>query len=264
MLELAAHVHGARAGLRLVAAWCSRCTTSRSRASRATGWRRRSSDKYLRESSSSKQLLIASITSEVGMWGDTRSSICAVERDGERFKLDKDATTVSYGEHADACSSRAAATPTRRRAIRCSCSCARPTTRSTQTGDVGHDGHARHVQPGLQDRRRRGAEEQIAAGLVRRRVGADDGARTRTSCGRRVWLGIAADAVGARARRSCAPRRARSPAPCRRKAIRLARLSVELQPMRNNVHGQARRVRRDHVAPDGHGGAAHRSAGRSR
>src|SRR5262249_6616236 len=48
-----------------------------------------------------KQLLIASITSEVGVWGDTRSSICALERDGDRFRLDKDATTVSYGEHAD-------------------------------------------------------------------------------------------------------------------------------------------------------------------
>ncbi|MBA3538145.1 MAG: acyl-CoA/acyl-ACP dehydrogenase, partial [Deltaproteobacteria bacterium] len=40
--------------------------------------------------------------SENGTFGDTRSSICAVEIDGDRMKLAKDATTMSYGEHADA------------------------------------------------------------------------------------------------------------------------------------------------------------------
>lgn len=50
----------------------------------------------------SKQTLIASVTSEVGTSGDTRSSICAVQRDGDRFTLEKAATTVSYGQHADA------------------------------------------------------------------------------------------------------------------------------------------------------------------
>ena len=56
---------------------------------------------YLRELVD-KQLLMASVTSEVGTWGDTRSSICAIEYAGDRFKLFKDATTVSYGEHGDA------------------------------------------------------------------------------------------------------------------------------------------------------------------
>jgi acyl-CoA dehydrogenase len=55
---------------------------------------------YMQEISD-KQLLIASVTSEVGTFGDTRSSICAVEVDGDRFNLRKDATTVSYGAHAD-------------------------------------------------------------------------------------------------------------------------------------------------------------------
>lgn len=50
----------------------------------------------------SSQTLIASVTSEVGTSGDTRSSICAVERNGDRFTLEKAATTVSYGQHADA------------------------------------------------------------------------------------------------------------------------------------------------------------------
>ncbi len=50
-----------------------------------------------------KQYLIASITSEVGTYGDTRTSICAAEPipDG-RFKLDKQGTTGSYCHYADA------------------------------------------------------------------------------------------------------------------------------------------------------------------
>jgi acyl-CoA dehydrogenase len=49
------------------------------------------------------QYLIASVTSEVGTFGDTRSSVCAVEAKGHgRFTLQKAATTVSYGAHADA------------------------------------------------------------------------------------------------------------------------------------------------------------------
>jgi acyl-CoA dehydrogenase len=48
-----------------------------------------------------KQNLIASVTSEAGVGGEMRTSVCAVERQGDRFKLDKDATTISYGAHAD-------------------------------------------------------------------------------------------------------------------------------------------------------------------
>jgi acyl-CoA dehydrogenase len=48
-----------------------------------------------------KQRLIASVTSEVGIGGDMRSSITAIVRNGSEFSLDKDATTISYGEHAD-------------------------------------------------------------------------------------------------------------------------------------------------------------------
>ena len=49
-----------------------------------------------------RQYLLASMTSEVGNFGDTRSSICAVQRSDGRFRLDKDATTGSYCGHADA------------------------------------------------------------------------------------------------------------------------------------------------------------------
>jgi acyl-CoA dehydrogenase len=62
---------------------------------------------YLREISE-RQWLLASMTSEVGTFGDTRSSICAVQLQpasaGQpvQFRLDKDATTGSYCAQADA------------------------------------------------------------------------------------------------------------------------------------------------------------------
>ena len=43
------------------------------------------------------ELLLASATTETGIGGDVRSSSCAVERDGDRFRLEKDAPVISYG-----------------------------------------------------------------------------------------------------------------------------------------------------------------------
>lgn len=56
---------------------------------------------YLRELVA-EQHLLASMTSEEGTFGDTRTSICAVHVHEGRFKLDKLATTGSYCAHADA------------------------------------------------------------------------------------------------------------------------------------------------------------------
>lgn len=56
---------------------------------------------YLR-ACADEQWLVASATSEVGVGGDVRSSVCAVERNGARFSLTKESSVCSYGEHADA------------------------------------------------------------------------------------------------------------------------------------------------------------------
>ena len=48
-----------------------------------------------------RQNVIASVTSEVGVGGEMRTSLCAVEARGDRFALVKDASTISYGEQAD-------------------------------------------------------------------------------------------------------------------------------------------------------------------
>lgn len=49
-----------------------------------------------------EQLLIASATTEGGIGGNLRNSICAIDVDGEVCCLEKDATVISYGSYADA------------------------------------------------------------------------------------------------------------------------------------------------------------------
>jgi len=49
-----------------------------------------------------EQLLIGSATSEAGIGGNLRNSICAVEVENGTVRLEKDATVISYGEAADA------------------------------------------------------------------------------------------------------------------------------------------------------------------
>lgn len=49
-----------------------------------------------------EQLLIASATSEAGIGGNLRNSVCAIEVEGDAARLEKDATVISYGEMADA------------------------------------------------------------------------------------------------------------------------------------------------------------------
>lgn len=49
-----------------------------------------------------EQLLLASATTEMGVGGDLRSSQCAVEADGEAFRLEKMAPVISYALEADA------------------------------------------------------------------------------------------------------------------------------------------------------------------
>ena len=56
---------------------------------------------YLRQLAEHEWLL-GSATTELGVGGDVRTSLCAIERDGERFRLTKQAPVISYGLEADA------------------------------------------------------------------------------------------------------------------------------------------------------------------
>ncbi|SFU84944.1 acyl-CoA dehydrogenase [Methylobacterium sp. 174MFSha1.1] len=55
----------------------------------------------LMERIADEQLLIASSTTEAGIGGDLRNSLCAVEADGDTFRLTKEASVISYGAQAD-------------------------------------------------------------------------------------------------------------------------------------------------------------------
>ena len=174
---------------------------------------RRISRGYLRELVE-KQLLIASVTSEVGVWGDTRSSICArrAPTDG-RFKLDKDATTVSLRRsRPTSCWSPCRREPDAPPATRCSCSCTRPTSRSRRPTTWDTMGMRGTCSPGFKLTSTVTGEQIVPGSFAdasRRRW-----CRTRTSCGPRVWLGIAADALSRaaalRPRRGAQERRASS------------------------------------------------------
>jgi len=59
-----------------------------------------------------RQLLLASATTEMGVGGDVRTSVCTVERVGaDEIRLEKMAPVISYGEHADAILATARRTP---------------------------------------------------------------------------------------------------------------------------------------------------------
>jgi acyl-CoA dehydrogenase len=183
-----------------------------------------------------KQLLIGSITSEVGVWGDTRSSICAVLRDGAKFKLDKDATTASYAEHADdllVTARRNEDAPPSDQVLVLVRKGDRALTRTTTWDTLGMRGTC---SPGFK-MTSTGPLEQVLPGSF-----ADASAQTMVSYSHilwsAVWLGIASDAV-ARASACVRAEARKTPGVVPPKAIHLARLSAEVQLLRNSVHGQA-------------------------
>ncbi|NYZ12595.1 acyl-CoA/acyl-ACP dehydrogenase [Azospirillum sp. RWY-5-1] len=55
----------------------------------------------LLERLAAEQLLLGSATTEAGVGGDVRRSVCALGTDGARFAIDKQASVISYGADAD-------------------------------------------------------------------------------------------------------------------------------------------------------------------
>jgi acyl-CoA dehydrogenase len=191
--------------------------------------------KYLRECVE-KQLLIASITSEVGVWGDTRSSICALEREGDKFKLSKDATTVSYGAHADdllvTCRRNAEAPPSDQILVLVR----KGDFDLSQTTTWDTLGMRGTCSPGFK-MVSSGPIEQVVPGSF-----ADASAQTMVSYSHilwsGVWLGIATDAFS-RASAYVRGEARKKPGTVPQAAHRLAEVAAKVQEMRNNVHGQS-------------------------
>jgi acyl-CoA dehydrogenase len=185
---------------------------------------------YLRELVEHQHLL-ASMTSENGTFGETRTSICAVERQGGRFKLDKDATTGSYCAHSDAIlvtCRRAADSPGSDQVL---VLVRKEDFKLTQTTTWDTLGMRGTCSPGFK-LESSGSEEQIVPGPF-----AESSAQTMVPYSHilwaSLWWGIAADAVGRAAEFVRAGAR-KSPGTVPPTATRLADVATHLQAMRHN------------------------------
>lgn len=185
---------------------------------------------YLKELAA-RQYLLASMTSENGTFGETRTSICAVERSGGTFKLDKDATTGSYCEHADGilvtCRRAADAAGTDQVLVLVR----KGDYTLTQTTTWDALGMRGTCSPGFK-LAAHGPETQIIPGSF-----ADSSAQTMVPYSHilwsSLWWGIAADAV-ARASEFVRATARRNPGTVPPTAPRLAEVSTRLQAMRHN------------------------------
>jgi acyl-CoA dehydrogenase len=183
------------------------------------------------------QPLLASMTSEVGTFGDTRSSICAVERHGDRFSLAKDATTGSYCAHAEAilvtCRRDAQAPSSDQVLVLVKREDASKLEQTTTWDTLGMRGTC---SPGFR-LESSGPIEQIVPGSF-----ADIAADTMVPYSHilwsALWWGIAADAVN-RAATYVRGEARKKPGTVPPTATRLAEVSVQLQGMRQQWQASA-------------------------
>jgi len=186
------------------------------------------------------ELLLANANSEVGLHGERRRSICALEPEGDAQRLEKHASTVSYGEYADGILATArpdAASPPNQQVLAV---CLPSTFTLEPAGEwdtLGMRGTC--SRPGLL--RAVLAPELILTDFfdIFVRTGIGTSAVLLSS----VWLGIA-EAAGKRAHetvraliRKSGPPAPGTPPPTR--AVRLAELNVVLHQLRAIVTGGA-------------------------
>lgn len=184
-----------------------------------------------------KQFLIASATSEVGIGGEMRTSICAVQSDGAgRFRIDKDCSTISYGADADDILFQARRGPDSPPNDQIFVLVRKKDCTLTQKGSWDTLGMRGTCSPPFM-LNAAGEDGQIFATPF-----ADVASETQVPFSHilwsNVWLGIATAAV--RRARAFVRQQARSkPGALPPTAIRLAEVSSMLQTMRTNVHDVA-------------------------
>ncbi|GAC1459202.1 MAG: acyl-CoA dehydrogenase family protein [Steroidobacteraceae bacterium] len=177
------------------------------------------------------QYLLASMTSENGTFGETRTSICAVERANGRFTLAKDATTGSYCDSGAAIVVPARGAPEGAGGDQVLVLVRKEDCKLTQSTSWDTLGMRGTCSPGFR-LESAGPEEQILPGSF-----ADSSAQTMVPYSHilwsSLWWGIAADAV-ARAAESVRAGARKNPGTVPPTAIRLAEVSSQLQALRHN------------------------------
>ena len=186
---------------------------------------------YMRELAE-KQYVLASATTEAGIGGDVRSSTCAIQVNGERFHLEKNAPVISYGDHADAVlatSRRAPEAPQNDQVITV---CRKETMKLEQThgwDTLGFRGTCSNGYKLTADGDR-GYTVPTPYGEVSAQTMLPFSHITWTS----LWLGLATDAVN-RAASSVRTAARAKPGTQPPQAMRLADLVARLQYMRSHV-----------------------------
>ena len=184
-----------------------------------------------------EQLLLASATTEAGIGGDVRSSACAVEVNNGRFRLEKNATVISYGADADGILVTARRTPDSPASDQVIVAVLKDDCRLEET--VGWDtlGMRGTCSMGYRLTAEAGAEQILPLPY------ADISARTMLPTTHilwaGVWLGIATDAV-ARARAIVRPEARKKPGATPPGALRLAEATTMLNQMRASIVGAVR------------------------
>jgi acyl-CoA dehydrogenase len=178
-----------------------------------------------------EQYLLASMTSENGTFGETRTSICAVERGNGRFTLSKDATTGSYCAHSDAILVTARRAPDAAGSDQVLVLVRKGDCTLTQTTSWDTLGMRGTCSPGFR-LEAAAPEEQILPGSF-----ADSCAQSMVPFSHvlwsSLWWGIAADAV-ARAAECVRASARKNPGTVPPTALRLAEVSTQLQALRHS------------------------------
>jgi len=186
---------------------------------------------FLRELAE-RQLLLASATTEVGTGGDVGSSICALEVDGDRFHLEKQAPVVSYAADADAVlvtTRRSADSPASDQVL---VLCRPPDLELEQVGEWNALGFRGTCSTGFVVRASGPVEAVLddPYGDISRQTMLPVAHLTWSS----LWLGIASDAVDL-ARRFVQAEARKKPGTLPPAALRLAEVTATLQQLGDTV-----------------------------
>ncbi len=188
------------------------------------------------------QRLLASMTSEVGTWGDTRTSICAVTPDpgdATHVLLAKDATTGSYCAHADAILVTARRHPDAAPGDQVLVRVRREDATLEATGTWDTLGMRGTCSPGFRLDARLPRSQVLPVGYPT--ISSATMVPWSHVLWSALWTGIAADAHARAA--ACVRAQARkSPGATPPAALRLSDLAVQLQGMRQHWQGVAQEV----------------------
>jgi len=178
--------------------------------------------------------LIASATSEHGVGGDLRRSVCAVERNDSRIRVIKEAPVISYGEETDDILLTARRASDAAPADQVLVLARRAGIRLTRTGAWDTLGMRGTRSLGFTLEVSGSAEQVVPVPF------SDVASQTMLPVAHAlwsaVWLGLASDAV-ARARAFVRAEARRTPGAVPPAAFRLAETVAELDSMKATVHG---------------------------